>query len=641
MDRMIQNEPNAAMNIVDAEWLWMPEPDEGYHHNQTMLVRRVWRLKASPDEAQLQLAADTLCRVYVNGKRVAYAPPLTDGYHLAVASHDVGRLLHEGENVVAAEVNTQFTPIGGLLLRLEVAGEAGTETLCSDSSWRVLHAPCWKWNVPHWSRFLGHSEVLDNRLVPRGWTEPGFDDSGWVDPVTMPPCSVEKSLPEDPETRETVTLRKLEPAFPIPLVFERRYPERIAALGQVMETEHNFAPPRDPMARFDIAWKLLGEFVHPLTSCKVDNPEALLDGKEETAATIMNPVITRRDYDTWWETHDDMPRVEQAVIIVDFGTDIAGRPYLDIDANDGAVVDMAWGEILVDGRVHPKPHPAWDDTKANRYTLREGRQRIEAFEWHIFRYLQITVRYLTRPARLHALAANQVRHDFDRSLGFSCSHETLQRVWTAWENTMEATVLDRFTDPRENGIWAVTNCVRATLMVHGEIPLVRQFLQSALRVLAFDGCYPNASPIAPVLRYKKGGRGQPWLYSSLGFADSVFADLWYGGDTAFFENTGHPWLDRLLTDLDQRSTPRGLFDSLTFRDKAVQWAWVDWSRARPNPDWEQAQSYETFAFNALRYEILTEMAHVVEALGDAHAAQRYRDRAQKLFDALYEHCWDP
>jgi len=623
----------------NAKWIWIPEPAAGYARNQFMHARRVFTLPARPAAAVLHISADSLYRLTVNGERIGAGPPLADTRHILLDTRDIASVLKPGRNVIAVTVHSLITEIGGLLCRLEADFGRGMETcLVTDAAWRVTQATEWHPDTPPVSNFLGFSEVLDNRIAPPDLDAPDFDDRSWQQPLVLEPCAHQPTLkglyptPEAPGVPETVTRRKIEPSGLPALRVTAQRPAHIAGLGQILETEHEYVPQAG--RPFDVAWKMLGEFVHPLRTCSIENAEGLTR-TGGASMTVTNPVLTRTEYQKWYETHDEMPQVHCATLILDFGTEIAARLRIDVDANEGAILDVAWGEMVLDGRVHPKPHPSWGVTKAGRFTLREGRQVVEMFDWQIYRYVQITFRCLTRPAKVHAITARQVTHPFDYDrYTFVCDDSDLQLAWTAWVDTAQATVIDHLTDYREKGFWTIQHTPSALLTLFGDTPFLRRYAEFCLRERGSHGLL-ECSPLNGLLREKPG----TILCSSFGIAELGVDYFWYGNDTAFFEDRLYPWIRTLLDVFGSRTTERGLFDALTLhcsRGETV-WMFVDWTRQDVTSN---CTTNESLWWNLKWYLLLREMAPISRELGNEAEAAEYEERAARLHALMHDRFWN-
>lgn len=158
------------------------------------LLRRAFTLDAPVTRARLYVSGLAYHEVRLNGRRVGDAvldPGFTDYDDTVLyATHDVTDLLAEGANAAAVELGRGFygmttpnvwnwhvPPWHGeprLLFQLEVDHPDGSRTVvASDEQWRIADGP----TLVN-SQYTG--ETYDARLAVPGWTDPGFDDSGWA-----------------------------------------------------------------------------------------------------------------------------------------------------------------------------------------------------------------------------------------------------------------------------------------------------------------------------------------------------------------------------------------------------------------------------------------------------------------------------
>lgn len=147
---------------------------------------------ADVQRATLHVTALGLIDAYLNGERIG-DDVLTPGWtaydhRLVVTSYDVTPLIREGDNALGAILGQGWAvgrltweigpknlwsdrPLG--FLQLEVAYGDRTEIVATDHSWRAgtgaLRADS-----------IYDGETYDAREEPSGWSEPGFDDVGWV-----------------------------------------------------------------------------------------------------------------------------------------------------------------------------------------------------------------------------------------------------------------------------------------------------------------------------------------------------------------------------------------------------------------------------------------------------------------------------
>ena len=156
-------------------------------------LRREFPLDKPVRRARMYATARGVYELYMNGNRVGndvLAPGWTDyDRRIQYQTHDVTPLLAEGPNTLGAVLGDGwfagfigFDPKhrGALygsrpqfLAQLDVEYEEGTtESLATDGSWSCSKGP-----ILYSDLLMGES--YDARREMPGWTEPGFDDSGW------------------------------------------------------------------------------------------------------------------------------------------------------------------------------------------------------------------------------------------------------------------------------------------------------------------------------------------------------------------------------------------------------------------------------------------------------------------------------
>ncbi|CAM5571167.1 hypothetical protein SHIRM173S_07815 [Streptomyces hirsutus] len=91
-----------------------------------------------------------------------------------------------------------------LLAQLEVDHPDGSRTtVVSGDDWRLAEGPTR-------SNSLYAGETFDARLVPDGWTRPGFDDSGWrAARIQEAPAGRLRAQPHDPIEIDTISRNRL------------------------------------------------------------------------------------------------------------------------------------------------------------------------------------------------------------------------------------------------------------------------------------------------------------------------------------------------------------------------------------------------------------------------------------------------
>ncbi len=178
-------------------------------------ARKAFFLAAPPERASAKVCGLGQFQLYVNGRKVGARvldPAWTDyNKSISFVSFEVGDMLRQGENVIAAEVGNgwflmdqehyvfHFPPFmppnpnpykpfsDVLMLWLEL------ELVCVDGSTMSIHSDETFKTADHMiqhSNVFG-SETMDGRLRIPGWAGPEFDDAAWTDARLVP----EGSLP--------------------------------------------------------------------------------------------------------------------------------------------------------------------------------------------------------------------------------------------------------------------------------------------------------------------------------------------------------------------------------------------------------------------------------------------------------------
>ena len=160
------------------------------------MLRKAFVVTRRVASARMYASGLGYAHLAINGAPVSenvLEPGFTDYSRTVLyVTHDVTRLLREGENVVSAELGSgqydsatrtwdwswdraEWRGTPRLILQLHVRYEDGTETLItSDGSWRVSADGPRRYD----SYYLG--ETYDARREIAGWDRPGFDASRWA-----------------------------------------------------------------------------------------------------------------------------------------------------------------------------------------------------------------------------------------------------------------------------------------------------------------------------------------------------------------------------------------------------------------------------------------------------------------------------
>lgn len=173
-----------------ARWIWVTDVLDQVHPQGALFVASL-RLDAPPPTALLKVCGDREYVVYVNGTAAAcgWSRP---GFRLDL--FDVGHLLRQGDNVIAAEVRSP-TPVGGLLLALDVDG-VGRNVLVSGRAFATR------------SNFTLAARDASDARVPVEWGSPPRHPWGYPR-VLSHPRTLDEAVVEEPVRVEGSAIRPL------------------------------------------------------------------------------------------------------------------------------------------------------------------------------------------------------------------------------------------------------------------------------------------------------------------------------------------------------------------------------------------------------------------------------------------------
>lgn len=294
----------------------------------------------------------------------------------------------------------------------------------------------------------------------------------------------------------------------------------------------------------------------------------------------------------------------------DLGRVRLGRPSFTIDAPQGSVVEFAYSERLIQGRVSPwitlsgSPSCNFD-----HFVARGGRQEFMPFTPKGGRYVEVHVKAQGQVKFLKE--AFLERTYFGEPIGsFRCDDALLNSVWETGVQTMRACSEDSFVDcpTRERGQWTGDVASVATdiaAVAYGDLSLSRRALVQAAQAARADGLVAGVGP------------GDPGYLST-------YAAQWVTACVHYWELTGDrsmlvdllPAARRNLGAISSKLTADGVSDDLG-------WGFVDWGYVRNDGPTDMA-------LNAHVLRALRDMARWEDAVGDSSHARGVREKSDQL-----------
>lgn len=482
---------------LNARWIWGDEAEPNtYCH-----LRGRFELDDVALRARLRISADTNYFVWLNGHYVGQGPGPYVRDTRPVDEYDVTHLLRAGENVICVlgswwGVTSHSRPRGEAGVIAEVGWEdadGAEHRFGTGEHWRALISEAWARAVPRRSGAVAWTEYYDARREPVGWTQPDFDDSAW------PPARIAPGEDRTLFPRQVPLLREYH-AGPVVLAGAWYAPAPAPDLGEEPElTEFVDSEPLEPL---DAAWRA--------------KLEAALT---EPGAAVIEPPS----------------KGAGLALTLDLGREVVGHLELDVEAPEGARIDLAPAELLREGRP-------WCFRKgcryAQRYRTRAGRQHWRTAEWHGLRYLHVVLRDLNGPVTIHRLGVWRREADLPWRARFATSDEVLQSVWEVGRHTLTVGTQEVQVDcpTREQAAYWGDACWIGlwTLWQTGNASHLRHLLLSAEPAQYADGQLPAS------------------IFSSL---DQILFDytlIMPWSLNAYWRNTGDPGVARRLDPVVER-----------------------------------------------------------------------------------------
>ncbi|MEK7416066.1 MAG: hypothetical protein AAB263_22405, partial [Planctomycetota bacterium] len=300
----------------------------------------------------------------------------------------------------------------------------------------------------------------------------------------------------------------------------------------------------------------------------------------------------------------------------------SGRPELDVDGPAGAMIDLAWEEKFIDGKIDFRQRRTYT---ADRHILTAGKNHIVPEDWITGRVMQLTFRHVTAP--LHVERFRYIREEYPllQRLKFASSDPRLDRIIAISLQAVRRCMHDNMMDCpwRERRQW-IGDVQRIALINHfafGDRALVRGVLRQHIGMQDPTGRMWCCVPIWE----EYPTQSMEWVRAVLEYGDA-------SGETSLFTEVFpniellHRWF---LRHRDQRG--------LLFINEPPIMNWMDnpYSRIRP---W---QFQVPFLGQNIRYlSFLDDMATCYTRVGRPADAQQMRDERRIIEGRIREHFTD-
>lgn len=308
---------------------------------------------------------------------------------------------------------------------------------------------------------------------------------------------------------------------------------------------------------------------------------------------------------------------DEHALLLDMGGKTLGRIYLDLEAPEGTVFNIAFTEDTLG--VRPWVLKRVGLYTGARYTSDGGRDYFETFKPYGARFLQINIEKANGPVKLNRYGMISQIYPYRKTGSFICSDPLLNEIWEMGWRTLEVCSEDTYTDTpyRERGIYAGDALPQYAIALVGSGD--SRLMKRSIRVFADmyeDLMVPGEERPANSVNHMADYPLMTlvsYLWSVAQTRDMEFAAEFYEG----YRNM----LDQTLA----RKQDNGLFD----HDRAF----IEWTRINKNAQLTTIQSLIAYCLESFSW-LAGEMGYEEDAL-------RFEKEAKDAIIALNEHCWDP
>lgn len=225
------NVPTAKYTSPSWKARWITHPGLSGGEHAVVLFRKKFSLIAPPQQFIISVSADNHYNLFVNGKKVAFGPQLSDIRHWRYETIDIAPYLQEGENVLAAEVINwgyfRFFGMQSVHTGLVVNGFSEKEQIVNTlgGSWKTfwnkaVHEKPVRWRVANPDIIGGFYACNPTDSVvatdyPWDWEQLNFNDAAWKESLFLENASAfggsfgwvlePRNVPQQVQTKERLT----------------------------------------------------------------------------------------------------------------------------------------------------------------------------------------------------------------------------------------------------------------------------------------------------------------------------------------------------------------------------------------------------------------------------------------------------
>ncbi len=149
----------------------------------------------------------------------------------------------------------------------------------------------------------------------------------------------------------------------------------------------------------------------------------------------------------------EIPPAQDTSLIFDLGVVTLGRIFIEFEAAEGTIIDIAYAEEMRDDR--PAHYKMALVNSGERHIARSGWQRMETFCPRGSRFIQVGILQADAPVRIHRMGMVEAMYPYDFKGRFRCSDPRINDLWERGRWTLQICSEDVVVDTpwRERGLY--------------------------------------------------------------------------------------------------------------------------------------------------------------------------------------------
>lgn len=581
---------------MSTHWIWIKNWNSGDKEEPVLILfRKSICLDELPQEAVLDVSADSRYKLYINERLVEVGPSKGDRQIWFYDKVDILPYLKKGNNIIAAEVlrypeirnkgnhgifRTEF-PGFYACGKIRFSGDKEL-SLCADDTWKAYRHP--GFSIVSESDVFAPLQIYEDcRGIPglQGWKSENFEDSAWNTAVEYSSIS------------QAVSPGNLYPRT-IPYLYRRnRVFQGIAALRQ---------------------------------SC--------------TTAQAWNELL-------WEKKELKLPAHFREIVEISAGEEMTGYLHLALAGGSGSSIRILQSECYVtDQRKGELPVKGMRDDWQNghlegfsdRYHVsgfgtREVPEQYEPFWFRTFRFIRLEIETGDTPLEILKFNYTETGYPLDVQTRIEVSDPEIQKIWEISERTLRRCMHETYEDcPFYEQLQYAMDArqqILYTYAISADDRLARKCMDDFRRSQRYDGLincsYPNYGPnVIPGFS----------IYYILMLHDHMM----YFGDSMLLEDH-MPAVEGVLNYF-HRHRKNGLVEKTGGLNGERFWSFIDWT-----PQWDETTGVPPavrsgpITMESLLYILgLESAAEIADYLQRMEQANEYRRRAQEMKQAVREFC---